>query len=284
MAVPDLIAGLVYGLTGDNNLTEIEACYQGGVLMENEIVAGIAYIKKGGWDYDVQAGLEFGLVALQIPQALHTCEGMGDDIAAIESWAQIFTNPAELAATLSKHYLLHKKEINADIALVTSEWDAAEYFQTGVALAQLLTDAIGPIETPLPGMNPYNPVMIPQLVAGWIYQTQGQSYAPFADQQSMMDYFVSCFYADPQIATTMQTAEELIDTGVPDQEKEGAQMIFSLMPLFKSGFEPCTQESTQINAIFSYFNYVETMNPDQRFTMAVKNLRKNYGTISSLFG
>lgn len=30
MAVPDWIAGFMYGMTGDNNLTEIEACFQGG--------------------------------------------------------------------------------------------------------------------------------------------------------------------------------------------------------------------------------------------------------------
>lgn len=30
MATPDFIAGLIYGFTGDNHLTEIEACYTGG--------------------------------------------------------------------------------------------------------------------------------------------------------------------------------------------------------------------------------------------------------------
>lgn len=30
MAVPDFIAGFIFGLTGDNKLTEIEQCYSGG--------------------------------------------------------------------------------------------------------------------------------------------------------------------------------------------------------------------------------------------------------------
>ena len=30
MAVPDFVAGFIYGMTGDNHLSEIEACYQGG--------------------------------------------------------------------------------------------------------------------------------------------------------------------------------------------------------------------------------------------------------------
>jgi hypothetical protein len=27
MAIPDLVAGFIYGMTGDNHLTEIEACF-----------------------------------------------------------------------------------------------------------------------------------------------------------------------------------------------------------------------------------------------------------------
>jgi hypothetical protein len=36
---------------------------------------------------------------------------MDADIAAIEAWAQIFKNPTELAATITKRYLFHKAEI-----------------------------------------------------------------------------------------------------------------------------------------------------------------------------
>ena len=30
MSIPDFIAGFMFGMTGDNHLAEIEACYQGG--------------------------------------------------------------------------------------------------------------------------------------------------------------------------------------------------------------------------------------------------------------
>ena len=98
-------------MTTVNNMTEIEACYAGGELMYEEIDAGIADIKKGGWDNDTQAALQFALVALQIPQALNTCESMTDELSALESWASIFLNPSELVATVTKHYALHHKTI-----------------------------------------------------------------------------------------------------------------------------------------------------------------------------
>ena len=65
MAIPDFIGGFVYGLTGDNQLTEIEDCFAGGKLMEQEIVTGINDIKHGGTDYDIQAGLEFVILTRQ---------------------------------------------------------------------------------------------------------------------------------------------------------------------------------------------------------------------------
>ena len=67
LAVPDFVAGFIYGMTGDNHLTEVEACFPGGELMYHEIEAGIADIKKGGWNNDTQAALQFGLAVLQIP-------------------------------------------------------------------------------------------------------------------------------------------------------------------------------------------------------------------------
>ena len=71
---------------------------------------------------------------------------MDQDIAAIESWAQIFTDPAKLSATLAKHYAFHKSEIKADISTLEADWTAKEYFEAGDDLAALMTVAIGPIE------------------------------------------------------------------------------------------------------------------------------------------
>ena len=174
MGAADFVAGLVFGLTADNHLTEIETCFTGGELMYHEIEAGIADIKKGGWNEDVQAALEFGLVALQIPGALKTCKGMSADIKAIEQWATIFTNPTELAATVSKHYLFHKTEIKADIAALETDFHAHSMFKAGADLADLLTVAIGPIEVSEANLPPVNAV--PDFTAGLIFGFTGNDH------------------------------------------------------------------------------------------------------------
>ena len=154
LAIADFVGGFLEGMAVDNNLTELQSCFvntaQTSELMYSEVETGIADIKHGGWDYDIQAALEFGLVALQIPQFLHGCPGVSPDIKALESWATIFTNPTELVSTVTKHYLLHKKAITDDIQATEADWKAHLFYKSGHDLADLLTLAVGPVPAPAP--------------------------------------------------------------------------------------------------------------------------------------
>ena len=178
-AMPHFLAGLMYGMTAENNLEEIEACFQGGTTMYSEVEFALAELAKGGWDNETQAILEFGIVALQIPQALHTCENMGDDLAAFSEWSSIFLNPAELTKTVTKHYALHRKAIQADIAADKAHWAAEEWWQAGIVTADLLTLAIGPITPVYPtAMLSLDVLAVPDFVAGLIYGFTGDNDLP----------------------------------------------------------------------------------------------------------
>ncbi len=181
--VPKFLAGFVYELTTVNHLTEIETCYQGGHLMAFEVEQGIRDIKQGaGWDSDVQAALEFALVALQVPQALHKCESMQDDLSAIEEWASIFTNPTELAAKVTKNFALHHKGIQEDIAALKADAAADTWFTAGEDLADLLSLAIGPVKAHEPELvraPVSNSLMeVPDFIAGLIFGLTGDSDLP----------------------------------------------------------------------------------------------------------
>jgi hypothetical protein len=184
MAIPDFVAGFVFGMTGDNKLTEIEACYQGGELMAQEIETGIADIKLGGVDNDIQAGLQFALAALQIPQALSTCENMGDDLSAIEDWASIFKNPSKLATKVGLHYATHKTAVKADISTLEADWDSAQYFAAGQALADVATILVGPISSGLGtsvdcGDFSLNTTEIADFLAGFVAGFTGTDYQSY---------------------------------------------------------------------------------------------------------
>lgn len=177
--VPKFLGGFIWGMTGENHLEEIEACYAGGDLIYQEIEFALSELALDGWDPTVQAILEFGIVALQIPQALHNCKNMGDDLAAIKEWASIFTNPAQLSATIAKHMALHRKAIKADIAADKAHWAAQEYWMAGITTADLATLAIGPITPHYPEMYAagygFDAMTIPDFVAGLIYGFTGDN-------------------------------------------------------------------------------------------------------------
>ncbi len=63
-SIPHFLGGFLYGMTGENNLLEIEACYTGGEALYPEIEFALDELHKGGWDNDLQAIFEFGIVVL----------------------------------------------------------------------------------------------------------------------------------------------------------------------------------------------------------------------------
>ena len=181
MAIPDFVAGFVYGMTGDNNLDEIQKCFQGGELVAEEVEIGISDIKKGGVDNDIQAGIQFAMAVTQMPAALKTCENMDENIAVIEDWASVFENPKELAKKLAMHYAMHHAKIQDDIKTLETDWDSQDYFKAGQDLADISVLALGPIQTgngfgdniPCPDNWNLTTEQIALLVSGFMYVYTG---------------------------------------------------------------------------------------------------------------
>lgn len=141
-AAPEFAAGFVYKFVGENNLSKIETCYQGGktdgAILENAI--------KDFMNGDSQDGIaEIKNFAAALPGLLSTCEEMTSDLAAIEAWAQIFKNKTELIAKISKAMLLHHRAMTKDINTIKSDWAAKQYYQAGQTAADLAEVALGPV-------------------------------------------------------------------------------------------------------------------------------------------
>ncbi len=157
-------------MTGDNHLTEIEACYDGSTDVVQDVEKAVSKIEAG--DY-IRGFAEIGIVINEFPKALTSCKNMDDDIAAIESWATIFTEPEKLAKTLSKNWLLHRRTIKEDLSNESNDWATGQYFQAGVDTAMALTEAVGPIETQTNEAATNDLKTIPEFVAGFIYGVTG---------------------------------------------------------------------------------------------------------------
>ena len=99
IAVPDFIAGFIYGLTGDNKLTKIEACYQGGDTVVTDAQTALADIKAG---HLINGAKEFVTVSNDVKLALSNCENMDDDFAEIGAWLKSFEDVGHLTKTVTK--------------------------------------------------------------------------------------------------------------------------------------------------------------------------------------
>ena len=257
--------------------------------MAQEIEAGITDIKKGGTDNDIQAGLQFALAVTQIPQALNTCKGMGDDLAAIESWASIFKDPAKLAKKLALHYAMHKSEIKADIGTLETDWDSAKYFKAGDELAVIATLAIGPIETEmeeevmewLDAFKDYTcsnfnltTVEIADFLAGFVYGFTGDNY---------QTYFESCFQ-------DTQAFEADICTIVADFASKDNRRMVEGLGLLKSDFAElntylagCPNAAADIATTESWAKYWGNASTMKLYSTAYKNLRNNMSKLNKKY-
>lgn len=143
--VPDFVAGLIYGFTGDNHLDEIETCLQDGDVLVKDAEKALEDIKGL---HVVQAVEDFGAIVWALPDAVAGCEGMDDDITAIEQWAAIFKEPTKLAKVVSKNWLFHGPAVKKDLAAQKADWAAQDYFKAGEDAAKVITDLVGPVTVP----------------------------------------------------------------------------------------------------------------------------------------
>ena len=136
------VGGLMEGLVGDNHLTEFSSCFTDAEAVVKDVEAVVTDVKGKHW---IKAAKAVKTTVTGFETALHDCEGMDDDIAAIKSWSKVFGSKAGFIETVTKHMMFHHSEIMSDVTDVETEWSAAEYFQSGKSAAAALTIALGPI-------------------------------------------------------------------------------------------------------------------------------------------
>jgi len=114
-------------LIGKNDLPEIQKCLTDSAGLEKEISEAIADFEKGDVS-DIIAGIQIMVgVVQEFPQDLQDCEGMQGDIARIEKWAAIFTDPKELVETLIMNTIKNHSAVFADVGKIQSDSGAGNW-------------------------------------------------------------------------------------------------------------------------------------------------------------
>ena len=141
----EFVAGLLYGMIQKDDLPQIQNCLTNAESLEVEITNAVSDISKGDFQDILKAVQEVGEIVKEVPSDLADCEGMSDDLAKLEAWAAIFTNPAKLVSTLTKNLLANWKQVSADITTTNSDWGNAKYYEAGQDVADVIILSVGPI-------------------------------------------------------------------------------------------------------------------------------------------
>lgn len=75
------VGGIMEGLVGDNNLTELSTCFTDADSVVQSVESIVAAVEGSKW---IKAGMEAKKLAASFPIALSACENMNEDVTALE--------------------------------------------------------------------------------------------------------------------------------------------------------------------------------------------------------
>lgn len=157
------MAGLIYGLTGENHLDELETCLKVSDDLVNEAKKIIGEFSAKEVIHAIE---DIGTLASMLPPALTTCKDMDEDIAKIEAWAQIWTHPAHLLERVGKNWILYHFQLHHDMKAISADWKNGDYFMSGEDTGDFLSKIF------TPGM----PVKaVPEFIGGFMYKFVGDN-------------------------------------------------------------------------------------------------------------
>ena len=107
-SVPEFIAGFLYGWTGDNNLTEVEACFTSDRPIVKELKNATEFLLQGDL---VKALALFDDAYKSLEVAMMPCHNMSNDLAALKAWGATFTQTVHLAEVVATHFAKHRVAI-----------------------------------------------------------------------------------------------------------------------------------------------------------------------------
>ena len=99
-------------------------------------------LKAHDWTRATITGLRLNK---EIENSLTACQNLDGDLARIEAWGEIFTDPARLSKTVLKNWALHQWGINKAQNQLSQDWEACDFFDAGVDTADILVLLIGPV-------------------------------------------------------------------------------------------------------------------------------------------
>ena len=140
-----ILGGLMFGFVQEDDLTNIQTCLKDAQTIDEEITEAVKDFEKKDLTDIIKGIQELGVVAKQFSGDMKDCEGMKADVARVEEWAKIFTQPKVLIPTLLKNVIKNHKTIFSDVGDITTQLAAADYWKAGTDMADIMVQSVGPV-------------------------------------------------------------------------------------------------------------------------------------------
>ena len=95
-AVVDVVAGLIDGVVGRDDLEELKGCFKGTDDIARLLNVAVEEFKSGGVMGMSTAILETGKLIQKLPESLQRCVNISNDVQRFVSWSSIFLKPDEI--------------------------------------------------------------------------------------------------------------------------------------------------------------------------------------------
>merc|ERR1712166_1203855 len=232
-AVAGVVAGMLDGFVEENNLKEIEKCYNGGSTIETAIAAALADVKKQDWS---DAITQLMAVVQAFPAELATCKSVTTDLSAVVAWAKGITKEK-----VEKNLLLHHAKIEADLKEAEADYTGAKYFDAGKVAADALMQVAGPVT---PAKNVALPPITPKAVAGVV----AGMLDGFVEENNLKE-IEKCYNGGSTIETAL--AKALAD--VKSQNwSDAITQLMAVVQAFPAELATCKSVTTDLSAVVAW--------------------------------
>jgi len=150
-AFPDLAAGFVKAMTGNDYRTEIQTCWDhnqdANLIKADEQIYADEKVKSYDDIYTQMDNIRDATLA-----GIKNCKDMEADRDAITKWSAIFDDHHKFKATVAKNYILHGAQLKKDFASAKTDGAAKNFFNLGLDLGDAAVNALGPVKKSLAGI------------------------------------------------------------------------------------------------------------------------------------
>jgi hypothetical protein len=141
----EITAGIFYGITQEEGLTELSSCMHDSDRFVDEIVKGVEMIIEHDLRSIIAGTRSIARAVHSLPSYLDECEHSAEDIHTLEAWSHIFLEPANLVQTIAANAINNPARVSFEVLKARRQYKDGQWFDFGDDVGTLLALLTTPV-------------------------------------------------------------------------------------------------------------------------------------------